>query len=134
MKVFIDTCIPMYAAGSAHPLKKNCVDIMQSIADQKIQAYSDTEVFQEILYRFFNINRRELGLQIFDLFSTILDGNVLPVRLPDVRLARNLATIHPYLSPRDLIHLAAMQNNGIRKIITADKGFTKIAGIQVIYP
>ena len=38
------------------------------------------------------------------------------------------------LYTRDLIHLAAMMNNGIKRIITADRGFLSIPGIEVITP
>ncbi len=63
MSVFIDTSIPMYAAGKEHPLKAGCLEIMRSIARAELEAYTDLEVFQEILYRYFSINKRAFGLQ-----------------------------------------------------------------------
>ncbi len=136
MKVFIDTSIPMYAAGKEHSLKAGCLDIMKTIASGVLEAYTDTEVFQEILYRYFSINQREFGLQIFDSFSQIMHGSVLPIRHEDMMLARMLANkeSNTRLSPRDLIHLAVMLNHGIRQIITTDLAFTGVDGIQVIYP
>ncbi len=136
MKVFIDTNIPMYAAGKEHPLKACCLDILRSIAQGNLNAFTNTEVFQEILYRYFNINQRDYGLQIFDSFSCIMDGCVLPIKHEDILLARQLTSkpTHTSLSPRDLIHLAVMHNNGIERIVTTDLGFAKIEGIQVIYP
>ena len=136
MKVFIDTNIPMYAAGKDHPFKKKCLDILDSIAREEIEAYTDTEVLQEILYRYFYINQRETGLEIFDLFATIMDGAILPVLHGDIMLARLLAEKEEtvMLYPRDLIHLAVMMNNGIKQIITVDRGFLKIPGIEIITP
>lgn len=136
MRVFIDTNIPMYAAGKEHPLKKSCLFILESIAKGEMEAFTDTEVLQEILYRYFNINERETGLKIFDLFATIMDGSILPVRHSDIMQARLLAEKEAAdnLSPRDLIHLAVMLNNGIKHIITADRGFAGIPGIEVIIP
>lgn len=136
MKVFIDTCIPIYAAGGEHPLKAGCVDILASAAEGKLDAYTDSEVFQEILYRYFIINRRNTGLEVFDLFSRIMFGAVLPVRYRDVVLARKLVDEikEVNLAPRDLVHLAVMRNNGIQGIITADQDIAKVAGIQVITP
>lgn len=136
MKIFIDTNIPMYAAGKDHPFKEKCYGILESIAREEIEAYTDTEVLQEILYRYFYINQRETGFEIFDLFATIMDGVILPVLHGDIMLARLLAekdeTIMLY--PRDLIHLAVMLNNGITRIITADRGFLNIPGIETITP
>jgi len=136
MKVFIDTNIPMYAAGKDHPFKKKCLGILESIARDDLNAYTDTEVLQEILYRYFYINQRETGFDIFDLFATIMDGVILPVLHSDIMLARLLAEKEETvkLSPRDLIHLAVMLNNGIRHIVTTDRGFVSIPGIEVITP
>lgn len=133
-KAFIDTNIPMYAAGQEHPLKARCLEIMKSVANGDLEAYTDTEVFQEILYRYFSIKRGELGLQVFDTFSKIMHGAVLPVRFEDMLLARKLINKASYakLSPRDVIHLAVMQNNGIDHIITADRAFEEVEGIRVI--
>ncbi len=136
MKLFIDTNIPMYAAGKDHPLKQKCLGILASIATENIEAYTDTEVLQEILYRYFYISQRESGFAIFDHFATIMDNNILPVRYGDIMLARLLAEKEETfkLSPRDLIHLAVMLNNGIRHIVTTDRGFAGIPGIEVIAP
>lgn len=136
MKVFIDTNIPMYAAGKEHPLKSSCLDVLNSIARDKINAYTDTEVFQEILYRYFYINQRENGFKIFDLFARIMQGSILPVRQSDIMRARLLAEDEAAckLSPRDLVHLAVMFNNDISHIITTDRGFSVITGIKVISP
>ena len=136
MKIFIDTNIPMYAAGANHPFKRNCLGILESIAAEEIEAYTDTEVLQEILYRFFHIRQREAGFQVFDLFATIMNDKILPVRLGDITLARLLAEKEETsrLSPRDLIHLAVMQNNDIGHIVTTDRGFAGISGIEVIKP
>ncbi len=136
MRVFMDTNIPMSAAGKDHPLKKSCLDILESTAKGEIEAFTDTEVLQEILYHYFYINQRETGFEIFDLFATIMDGSILPVRHSDIMLARLLAEKEETfnLSPRDLIHLAVMLNNGIRHIVTTDRGFKSIPGIEVIAP
>ncbi len=91
MNVFIDTNIPMYAAGKEHPLKSSCLDILNSIARDKMQAYTDTEVLQEILYRYYYINQRETGFKTFDLFAMIMQGSILPVRHNDIMQARLLA-------------------------------------------
>lgn len=133
MRVFIDTCIPMYAAGGDHPLKESCIEILLTVAQGKLEAYTDTEVFQEILHRYFKLNRRPEGIKIFSLFLKIMHGYVLPVQHQDMLLVAKLATEVNFLhlSSRDLVHLAVMLNNGIQRIITADRGFLQVPGIQV---
>lgn len=51
MKVFLDTNIPMYASGKEHKYKKSCQDIILSVASGRLTAYTDVEVFQEILHK-----------------------------------------------------------------------------------
>jgi hypothetical protein len=91
---------------------------------------------QKLLYRYFSIYRKQIGLQVFDLFSAIMDGAVLPIRHPDVSLARKLSEeeTHAHLSPRDFVHLAVMLNNDISCIVTADQGLARVPGIKIIYP
>jgi uncharacterized protein len=48
MKIFIDTNIPMYAADTDHHLKDSCVEILNAAASGELEAYTDSEVFQEI--------------------------------------------------------------------------------------
>ncbi len=136
MKIFIDTNIPMYAAGKEHPLKDGCVKILGAAASGDLEAYTDTEVFQEILYRYYHISQIDMGFRVFDLFSTIMSGNVLPVTHRDVNQARYFAESESAagLSPRDLIHLAVMINNGIDTIATTDQAFTKVDAVKVYAP
>jgi uncharacterized protein len=136
MKIFIDTNIPMYAAGKEHHLKDGCVKILGAVASGDLEAYTDSEVFQEILYRYYHISQLDVGLQVFDLFSTIMNGNVLPVTHRDVNQARALAesVSAAGLSPRDLIHLSVMLNNGIDTIATTDRAFSRIDTIKVYSP
>lgn len=84
MKIFIAACVPMYAAGVEHPCKQSCRDILGAVAREELDAYTDAEVFQEILYRYFSINRKQIGLKVFDQFSKIMDRAVLPVRHVDL--------------------------------------------------
>ena len=50
----------------------------------------------------------------------------------DVWQLRNLAEEYPDLSPRDLMHLSVMSHHRISTIITADRGFDGLPGIQRI--
>ncbi len=107
-----------------------------SAASGRLNAYTDVEVFQEIMYRFFYIKQTKTGHFLFDSFLKIMEGYILSVTPDDIILARELSQqyINTGLSPRDLIHAAVMLNNGINQIITTDKDFKKIEGIRVIVP
>ncbi|HHY97155.1 MAG TPA: type II toxin-antitoxin system VapC family toxin [Firmicutes bacterium] len=128
--VFIDTNVPMYAAGRPHPCRKAARDTVRRIVEGDIEAWTDTEVFQEILYRYFAIGEKTKGFSIFDSFMIIMKGRVLPVTEADMVLARRLADSFDTLSPRDLVHLAVMKNHSITRIITADAGFDTVGWVH----
>ncbi len=132
--VFVDTNIPMYAAGTPHPLKAPSQRILRAIANGELQAVTDAEVLQEILYRYLHIGQKEKGLKIFDSFRRIMLGYILPVEDLDVQLAREFVERYSFLSPRDLIHLAVMWRHNVREIVTADTGFDLVDGIRRINP
>ncbi|RKY00068.1 VapC toxin family PIN domain ribonuclease [Candidatus Poribacteria bacterium] len=131
---FIDTNIPMYAGGTDHPLREPSRRVIMAVATGQIEGVTDAEVFQEILHRYLHIGEQEKGFRIFDLFYRIMSGNILPVEDEDVLLARELAERYTGLSPRDLIHLAVMMRHRITLIISADRGFDLVEGIERIDP
>jgi len=128
--VFIDTNVPMYAAGRPHPCREAARDTIRGIVSGHIDAVTDSEVLQEILYRYFAIGEKATGLAVFDSFAAIMKDRVLPVTEADVMLARQFADSLSNLSPRDLIHLAVMKNHGITRIITAEAAFDAVGWVQ----
>lgn len=97
-RVFIDTNIPMYAAGTPHRLREPSRQVIRSIVVGRLDAVTDVEVFQEILYRYLHIRERKKGFSIFDHFYRIMLGRILPVEDVDVQEARRLAEEHPQAS------------------------------------
>lgn len=132
--VLIDVNIPMYAAGRDHPLREPARQVVRAIARGELEAVTDAEIFQEILYRYLHIGERDKGLQVFDRFHRVMEGRVLPVGDAEVLQARTLAERHPRLGARDLIHLAVMRNNQIRRIVSADQHFDDLDGIERVDP
>lgn len=133
-RVFIDTNILMYAPGTPHRLREPSQQVIRSVAAGRLDAVTDVEVFQEILYRYLHIRERKKGFSIFDHFYRIMLGRILPVEDVDVQEARRLAEEHPQLSPRDVIHLAVMLRHEIPEIVTADEGFEAIKEVRRIDP
>ena len=131
---FIDTNIPMYAAGTPHGLREPSQWVITGIVSGQIDAVTDVEVFQEILYRYFRVREREKGFSVFDSFRRIMLGRILPVEDVDIFRARQLADRYPALSPRDLIHAAVALHHHALDIITADRGFDSVDGLRRLDP
>jgi predicted nucleic acid-binding protein len=51
---------------------------------------------------------------------------VLPITEHTLRQARMLLEDHPRLSTRDGVHLGVMQEHGIDKVLTYDRGFSQV--------
>ncbi|MHB1505671.1 MAG: type II toxin-antitoxin system VapC family toxin [Sulfobacillus sp.] len=132
MSIFIDTNVPMYAAGRPHPLREPARAALGAIAAGKLAARTDSEVQQEILYRYYAVHEMQKGMRIFDAYCDLMRGWILPVTEADVRTARTLLAAHPALSARDIIHLAVMQTAGISRILTADRGYQSVHGVEAI--
>ena len=133
--LFIDTNIPMYAAGQQHPFRSSCVRLLADIADARVEAVIDTEVVQEVLYRFGALHHWEIGYQMASNLM-ILFKDVLPVTVEDMRLAVDL--FHRYapqgIPARDLIHVAVMQMHSITEVVSTDVHFDRIEGLTRIDP
>ncbi len=124
--VFIDTNVPIYAAGRPHPLREPARRVIRAIAQAQMDAFTDVEVLQELLYRYTRLGEREKGFQIFDAFTRLMAGRVLPVDVKDLQRSRTLLDRYATLSPRDAIHVAVMQRHRITRIITADRDFDAV--------
>jgi hypothetical protein len=105
-----------------------------AVATGQLDAVTDAEVFQELLYRYLHLQQREKGFLIFDTFYEVMRGRVLPIADVDVERARQLAERYPHLSPRDLLHLAVMLNHGIPDIVTADTDFDAVPDVRRLDP
>ncbi|MEK6718915.1 MAG: type II toxin-antitoxin system VapC family toxin [candidate division NC10 bacterium] len=135
MKYFLDTNIFMYAAGREHPLKGPCVAILRRVAREEVEALTNTEVLQEILYRYRAIGERERGLHLARLAVDQVGGEVLPVTLADMRRAFDLVTRYGTdIMARDAVHAATMLNNGLTHLISADSHFDVIEGVTRLDP
>jgi len=130
---FLDTCVPIYAVGKEHPYREPCARIVMAAAKGEIDVVIDAEVIQEIAYHFHAIKRRAAGLRLAESFLQIVD-TVLPVRREEAARSLDLQHTHSSLSPRDAIHLAVMEAAGLTRIVTVDRHFDRVPGIERVDP
>lgn len=127
MKVFVDSNVMMYAAGSEHPLKARAAEFLRAVQQGKIRAVTSTEVLQEILHKYHRLGRTDIGERVYAL-SIQLCEEVLPVTLADTDACLNFLNISG-ISARDALHAAVMLNHNLTSIATFDAGFDAIPGI-----
>jgi predicted nucleic acid-binding protein len=130
---FLDANLIMYSLGGPHPLRDPCKSILEKIKDGTVQVVTNTEVLQEILYRYFSIRKQTLGELAY---SSLIDlcEEIFPVTVQDTDRALELLKGYPDITSRDAIHAATMLNQGIKDILSTDPHFDLIPGIRRIDP
>jgi predicted nucleic acid-binding protein len=127
--ILLDSNIPMYLVGAAHPHKLDAQRLLESAVSSGEPLVTDTEVLQEICHRYAAIGRREAIQPAFDAVLGVVD-DVLPIDLRDAESAKDILLRYGVLSARDAIHIAVMDRHGIERIMTFDRGFDAHPGIE----
>lgn len=127
----IDSNIPMYLVGAAHPHKADAQRLIEELVSERERLVTDAEVLQEILHRYISVNRRNAIQAAFDTLLGLAD-EVLPVDLGATNRAKEIVLGNPDLSARDAVHLAIMEIHSINRILSFDSGFDRFPGVQRI--
>ena len=126
--VFIDSNVPMYLVGAAHPNKVDAQRRLEALVTQRVRLVTDAEVMTEILHRYTGLERRG-GIQpALDALLGIVD-EVLPVDRESVERAKQLVLQYPTLPVRAAMHIATMQRQGIEQVLSFDAAFDRVPGL-----
>jgi uncharacterized protein len=120
--ILVDSNVPMYLVGAAHPHKDDARRLLDSAVARQESLVTDAEVLQEILHRYRAIQRTDAIQPAFDVLLAVVDA-VLPIELDTVQRAKEILAAHPRLSARDAVHLAVMDSHRIRTLMSFDSGF-----------
>ena len=123
--IFVDSNVPMYLVGAAHPHKIDAQHALERLTTSRERLVTDAEVLQEILHRYAAIHRLDAIQPAFDVLLGIVD-EVFPIESADVDRAREVLLARPALSARDSLHVAVMKRHRVRRILTFDAGFDAV--------
>ena len=125
----------MYAAGKPHPYKDACVRIVSDVENRRLNAAINTEIVQELLYRYSMIGMVTQGVQL-SRHVLKLPLTVFPVTETDAHSAIDLFEQYHAtgLKPRDAIHAATLRQHDIRSMISADRDFDVLSFMTRIDP
>lgn len=129
---FIDSNIPMYLVGAAHPRKADAQVLLERLIAAGERMVTDAEVLQEILHRYTAIGRREAIAPAMQLILDIAD-EVFPIEKLDVMRASEIAQSRALLSARDAIHVAIMERQAIERILSFDSDFDRWPGLLRVH-
>ena len=132
---FLDVSVPMYAAGREHWYRESCVWVMEAITERRFEVAVDTEIIQEILYRYGALQCWKtavtLATSVLELVPTVHSVTADDARAA-VRLFEEYA--RKGVKARDVLHVAVMRRQGLHRIISTDRHFDGIAGIERLDP
>ena len=126
--IFVDSNIPMYLVGAAHPHKAAAQRLLEAAITAGERLVTDAEVLQEILHRYVAIGRRDAIQPAFDAVLDLVD-EVFTVTLPDVKRAKDVVLGKRSLSARDALHAAVMERQDVHRIMTFDAAFDDLPGV-----
>jgi len=130
---FLDANVLMYAAGGPHSLRESCRAALQAAIDQRVSLVTDSEVLQEILHRYFALQRPEIAREVYDAATELCD-EVLPVSERTTARARELLLRYRNITAREAIHIAAMEEGGLRRLLSTDSDFDTVDEVQRVDP
>ena len=133
MQVFLDTNVFLYAAGSAHPQRDPCAKVLARVADGSIDATTNAEVIQEILYVLTRRGSRSAALTLSGAVLALFP-EILPITREEIQAARGLLKQYPRLTARDAIHAASMIRSGVLTIVSVDSDFDTVSEIRRTEP
>ena len=126
--VFVDSNVPMYLVGAAHPNKVDAQRRLEQLVADRVRLVTDAEVMNEILHRYVVLERRGYVQAAFDALLGVVD-EVLPIDRGTVEGAKQVALQYPGLSVRVAMHVAVMQRHGIEQVLSFDAGFERVPRI-----
>jgi uncharacterized protein len=130
--ILIDSNIPMYLVGAAHPHKIDAQRMLERHIASGDRLVTDAEVFQEILHRYMAIGRKDAIQPAYDALLGVVD-RVLPITDTEVLLAKDiLLGASAGASARDALHVAILRTHDIDQIMTFDRGFERYPGVRRI--
>jgi len=129
---FVDSNVPMYLVGAAHPHKTDAQLILERLIAAGDRLVTSAEVLQEILHRYTAIGKRQAIGPALQVLLDIVD-EVLPIEKADALRASEIVQHRVSMSARDALHIAVMERHGVRTILSFDKDFDKWPGLRRLH-
>ena len=127
--IFVDSNVPMYLVGEPHPNRERALEAVSRLFQAEEILVTDVEVYQEILHRYSSVRRFDVLNDAFRALDRIA-RIALPIHKPHVLRAREILNSVTTISARDALHLAVMDDTGITRILSYDRGFDAVPGIE----
>jgi uncharacterized protein len=128
-----DTGIFLYATGAEHPYRDACRAMVRLAADGILLGDASVELVQEYVH----VRAHRSG----DHVEAVRGGQYISqlcrlhaLQPEDMSLGLKLFEESPKLQMRDAVHAATALNRGIRFVVTPDRAFDEVQGLERVDP
>ena len=123
----------LYAVGAEHRYRAACREILSLAASGALVGDASVELIQEFVHvRTRRLNDRVESAEAGREISAMCRLHSL--ELDDLRLGLKLFEDSAHLQMRDALHAATALNRGIALIVSTDRAFETVAGLERVDP
>lgn len=132
-RYLLDTNVFIYARGRSHPYRDPCRSVLRAGRSGQIQPEASVEVVQEFAHLLLRraVDRAQALEEAAEVRGQCrlhaFDGDVL-------QRALSLLGHYPDLGARDAVHAATALETGIGRIVSVDRAFDSLTGLDRIDP
>ncbi len=128
-----DTNVFVYALGGEHALRAPCRRILERAAEGDLRGEASVDLIQEVAHQRYRQTRQRAAAA--RAARRVAQAVILHSLEPqDLSLALGLFEQSARMSPRDACFAAVALNRGIDAILSADRDFDGVPGIDRIDP
>jgi predicted nucleic acid-binding protein len=131
--ILLDTTVLVYAKGQSHPLRDPCRELIEAVADRRIEATTTVEVIQEFVHvrarRRDRADAASLGRDYAELLSPLLSPTI-----DDLNAGLTLFERSQALGAFDAVLAVCTARSGLRALVSADSGFADVPKIPHVVP
>lgn len=132
-RFLFDTNVFIYALGGEHPYREPCRAILRELERRRVNAEASIELIHEFAY----VRQRRMQSRADVAHWARRIGRSCPLHTvgpDDIERALDLWCEHEQLDMRDAIFAAQALNRGIDAILSPDRDFDGIPGLERIDP
>lgn len=128
-----DTSIFAYALGREHAYREPCREILRLGGNEDILGEASADLPQELAHqRYRRTGDRHEAVEAAKTAATMC--RLHPLEPADVLRGIDLFEVHPRLDARDAVFAAVALNRSIDAILTTDRAFDEVSGLERIDP
>ena len=131
--IVLDTTVLVYAVGADHPLREPCRQIVRAIQDGRLIARTTIDVIQEFAHvRARRRGRHDASVLAYE-YASLLQPLIVLDEL-DLKRGLDLFEEQDRLGAFDCMLAAAVTRRGAIGLVSADRAFGAVPGLQTLNP